>query len=398
MKHLFTNLTSKPHKLFFLGGTVNAIVSMVVMLLHYQGALYSKIAIPTVHAYMLTFAVFSQFFFGFLYTMFPRFLSMPEIQREQYLPLFLLLNSFIVLFTISIYSESSLTAVTAIGMFVAYWLIIRVLWQLYQQSSVTERFDVNWIMISLATGTVSHLLFLLGFIGTESTSISLLALNSGFFLYLFMLIITLSQKMIPFFTEGKVKEYKANRSRYFLHSLAGLLFLKVIFTSSSVNSYGLIDGALFVITFRELVKWNLPIRKVEAILWVLYLSLIWIPVGFLLFFIDGFGQLIPGYSGWIFEKTPLHALGIGYFTTILIGFSTRIILGHAGQKPTADYFAIMLFCLVQIVVVIRLATGFILNIETQLYTEMITASALLWLGLFILWSQRYIKLLFKSTN
>jgi uncharacterized protein involved in response to NO len=80
---------------------------------------------------------------------------------------------------------------------------------------------------------------------------------------------------------------------------------------------------------------------------------------------------------------------------LLIGFGTRIILGHAGQKPAADRYAIMLFWSVQVVVLVRMATGLMLNSEMSLYIEMITASALLWLGLFLLWSKRYIPLLFK---
>jgi len=50
---------------------------------------------------------------------------------------------------------------------------------------------------------------------------------------------------------------------------------------------------------------------------------------------------------------------------------------------------------VQVVVLVRMATGLMLNSEMSLYIEMITASALLWLGLFLLWSKRYIPLLFK---
>ncbi len=395
MKQLFTNLTAKPHKPFFFGGAAFAIVTMLVLLLHYQEVLYSRVALPTFHAYTLIFAVFSQFFFGFLCTMFPRFLAVPEIDRKRYLPPFLLLNGSALLFTTSVYWSSSLTVLASAGMFASYLMVSQLLWQLYKQSSVTERFDVNWILLALAAGAISHLLFLISFIDPGQITINRAAINSGFFLYLFMLIITLSQKMILFFTEGKVVGYQANRSRYFLHSLAGLLLLKVVFIIGAVNSYGIIDGVLFVVTLRELIRWRLPVRKVEAILWVLYLSLIWIPIGFLLFFIDSFSQFILGPTGWVFEKAPLHAIGIGYFTTLLIGFGTRIILGHAGQKPAADRYAITLFWLVQIVVLVRLAAGVMLNSEMPLYREMITTSALLWLGLFLLWSTRYIKLLLK---
>ena len=395
MKQHFSKLSEKPHKLFFFGGIANAIISMLMLLLHYQGVLYSQIALSTFHAYTLIFAVFSQFFAGFLFTMFPRFLATPEASRKTYLQPFLLLNIAAVLFTAAAFFFTPLIGLASLGMFVAYLMIYLQLWQLYRKSSVTERSDCRWILIALTAGLISHLLFLVCFYQPSQTLFSRVAIYSGFFLYLFMMVATLSQKMIPFFTEGKVAGYRANRSPYFLHSLAGLLLIKVTFITASLNSYGFIDGLLFVVTLRELIRWQLPLCKVEAILWVLYLSLIWIPIGFLLFFIEGLSQLIQGPGSIMFEKAPLHAIAIGYFTTILIGFGTRIILGHSGQKPAADRFAILLFCLVQIVVVVRIAAGLTLNSENPLFVEMIILSTLLWLALFLLWSKRYGKLLFQ---
>ncbi len=396
MKQLFANLTTQPHKLFFFGDTVNAIITMLMLLLHYQGWLYAKISLPVFHAYSLIFTLFTQFFAGFLLTMFPRFLATAAIAQASYLKPFLLLNLSATLFVITAYAIPSLIAAAATGIFIAYLMIGQILWRCYQQSSVTARFDVNWILMALAAGAISHLFFLWSFIDPTQTVARQAAIQSGFFLYLFMLIITLSQKMIPLFTEGKVTGYKANRSHYFLHAVAGLLLIKVATTILSINSYGLVDALLFIVTLSELIKWRLPLLKVAAILWVLYLSLLWIPIGFLLYAIEGVSPLVLDQNQLIFEKAPIHALAIGYFTTILIGFSTRIILGHAGQKPAADWYAIALFCLVQFVATTRIMASFSLNSAAPLYLEAITLSALLWLALFMLWSKRYIKLLFNN--
>jgi uncharacterized protein involved in response to NO len=391
MTQIFNTLTSKPHKLFFLGGISNAILTMLLLLLHTQGVLYSKIPFATFHAYSLIFTVFTQFFAGFLFTMFPRFLSTAEITREKFLKPFLLLNLSALLFSLSAYFAPPLIAITSASLFISYLMIVQILWQQYRTSSVVERNDPRWILIALTGGVLSHLLFLWAFIDPIQSLVSRAAIQSGFFLYLFLLILTLSQKMIPFFTEGKVTGYKANRSPYFLHTVAGLLLIKVIFSAAALNSYGFIDGLLFIITLWEIIRWRLPVKQVEAILWVLYLSLIWIPIGFLLYTIDGF----TATSSLTLGKAPLHALAIGYFITILIGFGTRIVLGHAGIKPTADRFAILLFSLIQVVATVRIAADISLNSGFSIYLEAITLSALLWLVLFLLWSKRYIKLLFN---
>ncbi len=395
MRELLNNLAAKPHKLFFLGGALQALLSLLVLLLHYQGVLYTSVALPRFHAYSLIFAVFSQFFFGFLCTMFPRFLATPEIGRERYLPPFLLLNGSALLLLGSLYAVTLLTPLAVGGMLLAYLLVGRLLWQLYRDSSVTERSDVQWILLALAAGAVSHLLFWLSFIAPEVAVLNRAALYSGFFLYLFMLIVTLSQKMIPFFTENKVAGYRANRSPYFLHTLAGLLLLKVVLMVAAVNGYGLVDGVLFVVTLRELIRWRLPLREVEAMLWVLYLALAWMPLGFLLFFIEGIAPLLWSGAGWGFERVPLHTLGIGYFTTLLIGFATRIVMGHAGEKPIADRYAIGLFYGVQLVVLVRIVAGLMLNQNPAAYLQWISLSALLWLGLFLFWLRRYFGLLIR---
>ena len=97
----------------------------------------------------------------------------------------------------------------------------------------------------------------------------------------------------------------------------------------------------------------------------------------------------------MFEKAHLHAIAVGYFVTIAVGFGSRIILGHSGQKPLADRFTIALFGLVQLLVIVRIVGGLSLNLDSALYIPLITLSALIWLVLFSLWAKRYLKLLFK---
>jgi len=127
----------------------------------------------------------------------------------------------------------------------------------------------------------------------------------------------------------------------------------------------------------------------------LYLSLLWIPVGFLLYIFSDLSQLFSGSGAVMFEKAHLHAIAVGYFVTIAVGFGSRIILGHSGQKPLADRFTIGLFGLVQLLVLVRIIAGLSLNLDSALYIPLITLSALIWLTLFALWSKRYLKLLFQ---
>jgi len=397
MTRLFTNLSSKPHKLFFLGGITNALVYMGLLMVHYMGAASALIALPVYHAYAMLFLVFTQFFTAFLFTMAPRFFATPPVPRSQYVQVFLIFNLSSLLLVCSLYNSIAMIAVAGAGVFVAYALVCKIFIAAHLQSVVENRYDTNWILVALAMGGLSHLLFLLPWFGVTGYLLQRLSIDIGFFLYLFMMVLTLSQKMIPFFTEGKVEGYKANKSPFFLETVFALLAAKILFEVLQLDQYCfVIYFCLAVITLREIIKWRLPFLKVEPILWVLYLSLMWIPVGFLLFFLEGAAHYFMEGSPLFFEKTPLHVLAIGYFTTIAVGFGSRIILGHSGRKPKADAYTVGLFMLVQLVVVARALSGLSLNLDAAWYVDLILISAALWITLFLLWSLRYVKMLCEA--
>ncbi len=394
MTRLFTHLSSKPHKLFFLGGITNAVVYMGLLVAHYTGAASALIALPVYHAYAMLFLVFTQFFTAFLFTMAPRFFATPPVPCPQYVRIFLIFNLSSLLLICSLYSSTAMIAVAGVGVFVAYLLVCKIFIAAHLQSTVENRYDTNWILVALAMGGLSQLLFLLPWFGVTGYLLQRLSIDVGFFLYLFMMVLTLSQKMIPFFTEGKVEGYKANKSRFFLGTIFALLAIKVSLGVLQLGHYcWVIYFFLAAVTLWEIIKWRLPFLKVEPILWVLYLSLMWIPVGFFLFFLEGVAHYFMESAPLFFEKTPLHVLAIGYFTTIAVGFGSRIILGHSGRKPKADAYTVGLFMLVQLVVVVRVLSGLSLNFNAAWYVNLILLSAGLWVALFLLWSLRYVKIL-----
>ena len=111
------------------------------------------------------------------------------------------------------------------------------------------------------------------------------------------------------------------------------------FDSAKINLIA--DIPLFIIITKELIRWKLPLFKVPAIMWILYLGLYWIPLAFLISIIEG---LMAFYDpNIVFEKAVIHTLALGYFITVLIGFGTRVILGHSGSTPHANKFAIFIF-------------------------------------------------------
>lgn len=256
------------------------------------------------------------------------------------------------------------------------------------KSTVANKADTTWMLRSFALGALGHVLFILDLFIPSYTYA--LALGVSFYLYLFLIVLIVSQKMMPFFAANTIMGYTMNKSKYFLHFIVVALILKVVLEALNVNAF-VADCALFGIITYELLKWRLPFRKSPPILWVLFLSIWWVPVGFGLFVVQDFSALLgaPIYL----EKSPLHALALGYFTTVLIGFGTRVILGHSGRTPKADAYAITLFGLIQAMALIRVIAGIFPQIG---YLHAVLTVAVLWIVIFGVWSKRYIHILFEK--
>lgn len=382
------NLQAQPHRIFFFAGVVQGLLFVSLIGLNYAGLISLKADVGLYHAFAMTFIVFTQFFAGFLLTTFPRYLSRPSASQKEYMPIVWLINGGGILFVaLSFVSKMALIAPMLI-ILAGYVKLCLCLLDFQTKSTVANKADTTWMLRSFALGALGHVLFILDLFVPSYTYA--LALGVSFYLYLFLIVLIVSQKMMPFFAANTIMGYTMNKSKYFLHFIVVALILKVVLEALNVNAF-VADCALFGIITYELLKWRLPFRKSPPILWVLFLSIWWVPVGFGLFVVQDFSALLgaPIYL----EKSPLHALALGYFTTVLIGFGTRVILGHSGRTPKADAYAITLFGLIQAMALIRVIAGIFPQIG---YLHAVLTVAVLWIVIFGLWSKRYIHILFEK--
>ena len=391
----YKKFSSQPHQPFFTSGILFFILFMSLFVTIYSNIITLDSSILTYHAYSMIFVIFIQFFLGFLFVVFPRFLIQAEIEIKTYMKQFLLyfFASLGVLLTLVFYSKA--TFIFQILMLIAQIMSFNLLYSIHKKSIVKVKEDTKWILIAFFAGLISHGLFILSNLDfSYSYEISKFAINSGFYLFIFMIIFTISQRMIPFFTTAKDPTYKINKSENILSLVFIFLALKVLLLSFDNAKINLIaDIPLFIIITKELIRWKLPLFKVPAIMWILYLGLYWIPLAFLISIFEG---LMAFYDpNIVFEKAVIHTLALGYFITVLIGFGTRVILGHSGSTPHANKFAIFIFIFVQIVVLFRIFTSFSLNFELNYITLLNLTAILLIFGL-LLWSSKYITILLKG--
>ena len=384
---------SQPHQPFFILGVVNAVIMMLIFALSYKGIFSLQMESANFHVYSLVFIVFTNVFTGFLFTTFPRFCQAEVISKKYYTNVFYytLLGS--LLFLVGSFVSHIVLLLGMAVLFFAQIFIVLKLQEIYLNGSAADKKDAFWILTAQYFGLLGQVLFieleLNHYIGLDVNLLTI-AVNISFYLYLIFLAFSVAQRMIPFFSHSF-----AVKNENFVKIIFTLFMLKSIFSSVDLKiAEIIIDLLLGVYMLVEFRRWELPIFSSPAILWVLHLALFWLPTAFVLSALSLTTELLMDTS---FYFLNIHLLAIGFLTTLLIGFGTRVTLGHSGQPPHADRLAANIFWFIQVVVVMRaifsinVAFGWGLNFLFDI-------SFTLWLILFLVWGLRYGKVLIYGSK
>ncbi|OHD88038.1 MAG: hypothetical protein A2Y52_00460 [Sulfuricurvum sp. RIFCSPLOWO2_02_43_6] len=379
---------SQPHQPFFVFGLLWAIVSILIFSLSHKGLVVLQIPENEFHLYSLAFIVFAQIFHGFLFTTFPRFCTSMAIPKEVYIRIVWLYQIGSVLFFLSSLIWAPMVWISMIVLLFANSMAVYTLYWIYKIGQSPLKQDPFWILIAHAIAIGVHFIWIIAntiefFIGPFNW----LSLLSPILVNFFFVFLTFSvaQRMIPFFSHSQ-----ETKTKYFVETVFAGFVVKTLFAMVAFGlGEALISSILGLYLFRELLRWKLHPFNSPAILWILHLALFWLPSALL---IGAFIQIIEILydSNFLFAGT--HLLVLGFLTTILIGFGTRVTLGHSGQPPHADMIAITLFWWTQVLVLSRFA----LSIDTAFGGTqgwIFDITAFTWIVLFIAWGMRYAKTL-----
>jgi len=378
---------SQPHQPFFLLATINAVVMMLLFMLSYKGILTLTLDSLTFHSYSLIFFLFSNAFSGFLFTTFPRFNQTQVIDKRFYTTIFFANALGATLFVAGAFT--SLIGVT-LGMgvtLISQIFTFKKLYEIYKTGAAVDKSDSFWILSAFAFGLLGNLLYIFSL---ANTSLQSIAINISFYMFIIFLAFSVGQRMIPFFSHSF-----AQKDPRFVKVVFGLSLLTSIFSSSGFEVGEIIvDLALGGYMLNEFRRWELHPLQSPPILWVLHLALFWLPAAF---FISAISLTAEMFLETSFYFLNIHLLAIGFLTTVLIGFGTRVILGHSGQPPHGDNIATKIFYFIQIVVLLRAL--FSINVAFGWGANFLfDISATAWMLLFLIWGGRYFKTLVYGTK
>jgi uncharacterized protein involved in response to NO len=372
---------SQPHQPFFVFGVVNAIIFMMLFLLSYKGVIVLSITPNLFHSYSFIFGIFTSFFLGFTLTTFPRFSGTEALEEKFYTTNFALLFVGILLFLIGSVSSILLVYIGQLFVFASLLYTVALFVQIYKLSGMPDLYDQKWIISGFGFGILSSLLFFIGTIGDSETILTLAKLT-GIYLFLTITALTVGQRMIPFFSHVMI-----DKNKKLLPIVVGLFTLYILSTLFEFR-FGFIFLTLAgILLAKEIIKWKLPFKNSEPVLWILHLAIFWLPTALI---IASFASL----AEIIFEKDFLfigiHLVMLGFLTTVMIGFGTRVTLGHSGNNMIIDKYTKILFYFTQIVIYFRAFYSFSGS------PLMFDISATLWLILFVAWSYKYMNVLLSG--
>jgi uncharacterized protein involved in response to NO len=154
---------------------------------------------------------------------------------------------------------------------------------------------------------------------------------------------------------------------------------------SLVLGWSLVTGILALtaaaLMLVRLVGWKGWLTRYEPLLWMLHLSILWVPVSLILLA----GSLLVGWpsSAWA------HAAGTGAVGCLVLGVIARVALGHTGRLLILPKGMVMAFGAIHLAAVVRVITAF----NGISWTAGIGISALLWMLAYGMFLYRYTRIL-----
>ena len=304
------------------------------------------------HAIVMQYQVLPPFIFGFLLTVFPRWMNQPPLTRWHYLPVgFGLLGG---------------QALTLAGLFGRAVAVARAVRCSRSRAGLSGSLSCcgscgamparTWHAVSCAVALGFGLLGLslyAAYLHLHDARLMFVAIKLGAFGLLLPIFVTVAHRMFPFFA-GTVVPRPCRLASVavagrFLGLALGHLWVE------SRHGYAwlwLPDLGLAVLTGVWLWR-NWPRAAMPPLLRVLFAGYAWLPIAMALFAVQSAWFAATG--SFVLGRAPAHALFIGFFGSLLVAMVTRVTQGHSGRPLALGRVAGFAFVAIQCVAVLRIA-------------------------------------------
>ena len=312
-------LATAPHRLYFFLGAL----AIFCLFFWWWGQIQfaPSLAIP-LHGLIMPLGVFPLFILGFTFTAGPRWISVDGPERY-----FLFFGStyFSGLIAVIMANLFAMPALLSMGfaLMLVTWLSVTIRWGLLlRKSKAIDKKHGMALLLAMCGGVAALTTTLYWSLGHSACWIVARQLSLyGFLLPVFL---TVCHRMLPFFSNNVLKPYEMWRPDGLL---AGWLIGCTVMTVSGSMGWSGVETftacGLSISFAYTSWRWGLLRCLQNRMLAMLHLSFAWLTLVFALQAAAALG-LNVGSAG-------IHALGLGFMGTMLVGFVTRVSYGHSGR-------------------------------------------------------------------
>lgn len=342
--------------MFFVGAS-NVLLAMLWWAAWLVSTRWPQFAMPQpsvyagwMHAFVMQYQMLASFIFGFLLTVFPRWMGLREFERWRYVPVGLGLFGGQLATLLGVMGWH---AGVVVGLFMTLggWIaaLVTLAPLLWREKGTTWHARSCFAALVLGfAGLVAWTAFVLG----ASPIWAFASIKLGTFGLLLPVYMTVAHRMFPFFAGSVVPGYAPWRPMWVLGVFWGLVLLHL--GMELAHAYGwlwLADAPLLVLSIVLCVRWW-PAGPKPGLLTVLFLGLAWLPITFILYSAQSLGYLLTG--AYALGRAPAHALFVGFFGSVLIAMVTRVTQGHSGRALVMPRVAWFAFVAIQVVALLRI--------------------------------------------
>ena len=379
-------LATAPHRLLFFIGTSNVLLAMTWWSLWLIDARWQVFGLTQpsmpagwMHAIIMQYSVLPSFIFGFLLTVFPRWLNSPALSKWHYVPIGLGLLGGQLVTLVGLFGYPQLLFIGLIQILAGWSAGLFFLVALVSKAK-QRNWHANSMLIALSFGLVG-LILILSSSWFGNAELMLAAIKIGTFALLLPIYFTVCHRMLPFFASCVLKDYLVYRPMWSLALFWATAVTHLALEIAHVNAWlWLPDSVLVLVSIHLLWRWW-PRESVPPLMLVLLLGFAWLPIAMLLYSVQSLCLLINDH--FILGRAPAHALFIGFFGSLLVAMVTRVTQGHSGRPLELGKVAGFAFILIQVVALLRLYAEL-----SQEYLVWQSIAALLWLFAFLPWVLR----------
>lgn len=380
-------LAAAPHRLLFFVGAANVLLAMGWWALHLVAARWSLLTLAAppappgwMHAFVMQFQVLTPFIFGFLLTVFPRWLGLPALTPWHYVPVGLGLLGGQALTLVGLFGHPQLLG-AGLLLTSAGWLAgTAFLFLLLLRADALDAHPLS-CFAALLLGAIG-LGLALAFVMLGDARWMFGAIKLGSFGLLLPMYFSVCHRMIPFFTGCVIADYRAQRPTWALAAFWVLALAHLVLELAHGYAWlWLPDAALAALCAWLLATWYPRGRAMPALLRLLFAGFAWLPVAFALYAAQSAWFAATG--DFVGGRAPAHALFVGYFGSLLVAMVTRVTAGHSGRPLELGRVAAFAFVAVQIVAVTRIGAEF--ATDSAAWQAL---AALGWIAAFLPWVLR----------